>query len=93
MPPCRVAQIERAGRIRIAVRIRDIVVTQTHEPGLAHVALAIHADGGPPTGRGFHVNYSNPPLNTAQAGPSVQLARIMREALAGSGTGAAWLSM
>jgi N-acetylmuramoyl-L-alanine amidase len=47
--------------------------------------VSIHADGGPATGRGFHVNYSSPPLNAAQAGPSVQLARIMRDALQGSG--------
>jgi N-acetylmuramoyl-L-alanine amidase len=40
--------------------------------------LSIHADGGPPSGRGFHVNYSAPPLNQVQAGPSVQYARIMR---------------
>ena len=25
--------------------------------------VSIHADGGPPTGRGFHVLYSSPPLN------------------------------
>jgi N-acetylmuramoyl-L-alanine amidase len=31
--------------------------------------VSIHADGGPPSGRGFHVNYSSPPLNDAQAGP------------------------
>src|ERR1700747_1459405 len=31
--------------------------------------LSIHADGGPPAGRGFYVNYSAPPLNQAQAGP------------------------
>ena len=31
--------------------------------------VSIHADGGPATGRGFHVNYSTPPLNEAQAGP------------------------
>jgi N-acetylmuramoyl-L-alanine amidase len=47
--------------------------------------VSIHADGGPPTGRGFHVNYSAPPLNQAQAGPAVQFARIMRDQLAGSG--------
>ncbi len=47
--------------------------------------VSIHADGGPPTGRGFHVNYSAPPLNTVQAGPSVQLAKIMRDALDASG--------
>jgi N-acetylmuramoyl-L-alanine amidase len=47
--------------------------------------VSIHADGGPPTGRGFHVNYSAPPLNQVQAGPSVQFARIMRDQLAASG--------
>ncbi|MBV9351439.1 MAG: Rv3717 family N-acetylmuramoyl-L-alanine amidase [Mycobacterium sp.] len=47
--------------------------------------VSIHADGGPPNGRGFHVNYSAPPLNQAQAGPAVQLAHIMRDQLAGSG--------
>ena len=47
--------------------------------------VSIHADGGPPTGRGFHVNYSAPPLNQVQAGPSVQLARIMRDQLQASG--------
>ncbi|AKS31127.1 Rv3717 family N-acetylmuramoyl-L-alanine amidase [Mycolicibacterium goodii] len=47
--------------------------------------VSIHADGGPPNGRGFHVLYSSPPLNAAQAGPSVQLARVMRDQLAASG--------
>lgn len=47
--------------------------------------VSIHADGGPPSGRGFHVNYSNPPLNDAQAGPAVQLAHLMRDALAAAG--------
>jgi N-acetylmuramoyl-L-alanine amidase len=47
--------------------------------------VSIHADGGPQTGRGFHVNYSSPPLNDAQSGPAVQFARIMRDQLAASG--------
>jgi N-acetylmuramoyl-L-alanine amidase len=47
--------------------------------------VSIHADGGPQSGRGFHVNYSSPPLNDAQAGQAVQLARIMRDQLAASG--------
>jgi N-acetylmuramoyl-L-alanine amidase len=47
--------------------------------------LSIHADGAPPSGRGFHVNYSAPPLNQVQAGPSVQYARIMRDQLQASG--------
>lgn len=48
-------------------------------------SVSIHGDGGPATGRGFHVLYAAPPLNTAQAGPSVQFAKIMRDQLAGSG--------
>lgn len=47
--------------------------------------VSIHADGGPTSGRGFHVNYSAPPLNAAQSGPAVQLARIMRDQLQASG--------
>jgi N-acetylmuramoyl-L-alanine amidase len=47
--------------------------------------VSVHADGGPPTGRGFHVNYSSPPLNDAQAGPAVQLAHAMRDSLLASG--------
>ncbi|SPM30049.1 N-acetylmuramoyl-L-alanine amidase, partial [Mycobacterium terramassiliense] len=50
-----------------------------------NAVLSIHADGGPPSGRGFHVNYSAPPLNPAQAGPSVQYARIMRDQMQASG--------
>jgi N-acetylmuramoyl-L-alanine amidase len=47
--------------------------------------VSIHADGGPTTGRGFHVNYSSPPLNDAQAGPAIQLAHTMRDELVASG--------
>ncbi|WP_319457618.1 MULTISPECIES: Rv3717 family N-acetylmuramoyl-L-alanine amidase [unclassified Mycobacterium] len=47
--------------------------------------VSIHADGGPATGRGFHVNYSSPPLNDVQKGPSVQFAQIMRDQLQASG--------
>ncbi|SPM34098.1 N-acetylmuramoyl-L-alanine amidase, partial [Mycobacterium rhizamassiliense] len=47
--------------------------------------VSIHADGGPASGRGFHVNYSAPPLNQAQSGPSVQFARIMRDQMQASG--------
>ena len=50
-----------------------------------NAVVSIHADGGPPTGRGFHVLYSNPPLNATQAGPSVQFARIMRDQLQAAG--------
>ena len=47
--------------------------------------VSIHADGGPPSGSGFHVNYSSPPLNDAQAGPAIQLAHAMRDALVQAG--------
>ena len=47
--------------------------------------VSIHGDGGPPWGRGFHVNYASPPLNDVQAGPAVQLATTMRDALAAAG--------
>ncbi|OBG41499.1 Rv3717 family N-acetylmuramoyl-L-alanine amidase [Mycobacterium sp. E3198] len=47
--------------------------------------VSIHADGGPPSGSGFHVNYSAPPLNDSQSGASVQLARTMRDALVQAG--------
>ncbi|MDQ2635731.1 MAG: Rv3717 family N-acetylmuramoyl-L-alanine amidase [Actinomycetota bacterium] len=47
--------------------------------------VSVHADGGPPTGRGFHVLYSSPPLNEAQAGPSPRFAQIMRDQLKTSG--------
>lgn len=47
--------------------------------------VSIHADGGPASGHGFHVNYSAPALNSAQAGPAVVFARTMRDQLAASG--------
>jgi N-acetylmuramoyl-L-alanine amidase len=50
-----------------------------------NVEVSIHADGGPASGHGFHVNYSSPPLNDAQSGPAVQLAQTMRESLAAAG--------
>ncbi len=39
----------------------------------------------PPDGRGFHVNYSNPPVNDAQSGAAVRLAQVMAGQLAASG--------
>ncbi len=50
-----------------------------------NAVVSIHGDGGPVPGRGFHVLYSSPPLNAAQAGPAVQFARIMRDQLAAAG--------
>lgn len=54
-----------------------------------HAIVSIHADGGPASGRGFHILYSNPPLNQAQAGPAVRLAQTMRDQLVASGIPAA----
>ena len=54
-----------------------------------NATVAIHADGGPATGRGFHVLYSSPPLNQVQAGPSVRFAQTMRDQLVASGIPAA----
>lgn len=47
--------------------------------------VSIHADGGPAGGRGFHVNYSAPPLNPAQEGPAVRFAQVMRGHLQAAG--------
>jgi len=49
------------------------------------VIVSIHADGGPPEGREFHVNYSNPPLNDAQAGRTIRFAQPVRDQLVASG--------
>ena len=54
-----------------------------------NATVSIHADGGPATGRGFHVLYSSPPLNQVQAGPSVKFAQTMRDQLVASGIPAA----
>jgi N-acetylmuramoyl-L-alanine amidase len=47
--------------------------------------ISIHGDGGPASGHGFHVNYSNPPVFPSQGQPSLTLAHTMRDALASSG--------
>ncbi|OBI83003.1 Rv3717 family N-acetylmuramoyl-L-alanine amidase [Mycobacterium sp. E740] len=47
--------------------------------------VSIHADGGPATGRGFHVLYSSPPLNDVQAQVSPRFAGIMRDQLQAAG--------
>jgi N-acetylmuramoyl-L-alanine amidase len=47
--------------------------------------VSIHADGAPASGHGFHVNYSSPPLNQVQAGPSVQFAQTMRDQMQAAG--------
>ncbi len=51
----------------------------------ADAVVSIHADGGPPDGRGFRVIYSDPPLNEAQGAPSVALATTLRNSLRDAG--------
>jgi N-acetylmuramoyl-L-alanine amidase len=54
-----------------------------------NAVISIHGDGGPATGRGFHVLYSSPPLNPVQSGPAMQLAQAMRGQMVASGIPAA----
>ncbi|MBL1074525.1 N-acetylmuramoyl-L-alanine amidase [Nocardia sp. 2] len=51
----------------------------------AAAVVSIHADGAPAGAHGFHVAYSNPPLNAAQGEPSVRLATSLRDSLVRSG--------
>jgi N-acetylmuramoyl-L-alanine amidase len=51
----------------------------------ADAVVSIHADGAGPGDRGFHVAYSDPPLNDAQRGPARTLAADLRDGLANAG--------
>jgi N-acetylmuramoyl-L-alanine amidase len=54
----------------------------------AHAAavVSIHGDGSTSAGaHGFHVEYSNPPLNAEQGAPSVRLASTLRDAVRSAG--------
>jgi N-acetylmuramoyl-L-alanine amidase len=51
----------------------------------ADAVVSIHADGAGPADRGFHVAYSDPPLNAAQRGPAHTLATDLRDGLAQAG--------
>ncbi|WP_244976193.1 N-acetylmuramoyl-L-alanine amidase [Nocardia huaxiensis] len=51
----------------------------------AAAVVSIHADGAPAGAHGFHVAYSNPPLNASQGEPSVRLATTLRDSLVRSG--------
>ncbi|MGH3775198.1 MAG: N-acetylmuramoyl-L-alanine amidase [Pseudonocardiaceae bacterium] len=55
----------------------------------ADAVVSIHADGAAPSGHGFHVAYSDPPLNDSQGPPSVALAEALAGALRGAGFSAA----
>ena len=47
----------------------------------AAAVVSIHADGAAPEASGFHVAYSDPPLNPVQAGPARDLATDLRDTL------------
>lgn len=52
----------------------------------ADAVVSIHADGSNSPGvGGFHVAYSDPPVNTAQGEPSVRLAETLRAGLSDAG--------
>lgn len=52
----------------------------------ATAVVSIHGDGSDAAGaHGFHVAYSSPPLDTAQAAPSISLASMLRDTLRADG--------
>lgn len=52
----------------------------------ADAVVSIHADGHTDAAaRGFHIAYSDPPLNDAQGAPAMRLARAMRDGLRDAG--------
>ncbi|MGH3902311.1 MAG: N-acetylmuramoyl-L-alanine amidase [Pseudonocardiaceae bacterium] len=55
----------------------------------ADAMVSLHADGATPSARGFHIAYSDPPLNASQGPPSVALAQALAGALRGAGFSAA----
>lgn len=84
------AQLQRHGIVVVLTRPDDRgagpCVDERGEAGAragAAAAVSLHADGAAPGGRGFHVAYSDPPLNPAQAGPARRLAASLRDALRG----------
>jgi N-acetylmuramoyl-L-alanine amidase len=91
---------QRVGKALAAKGIR-IVYTRQNDTGVgpcvdrraaigndadADAVVSIHADGSEAAGaNGFHVAYSSPPLNAAQAAPSTRLAQTLRDTLRTSG--------
>ncbi len=52
----------------------------------AAAVVSIHADGSDTAGtHGFHVEYSNPPLNAEQGAPSTDLATVLRNTVRSAG--------
>ena len=55
----------------------------------ANAMVSLHADGAARAGHGFHVAYSDPPVNASQGTPSLTLAEALARALRGGGFSAA----
>jgi N-acetylmuramoyl-L-alanine amidase len=51
----------------------------------AAAVVSIHADGAAARGAGFHVAYSDPPLNPAQEAPAHELSMALRDAMRTAG--------
>jgi N-acetylmuramoyl-L-alanine amidase len=51
----------------------------------AAAVVSIHADGAPAGDHGFHVEYSDPPVNAAQGTPSTTLAADLRDSIHAAG--------
>ncbi|HKR51357.1 MAG TPA: N-acetylmuramoyl-L-alanine amidase [Pseudonocardiaceae bacterium] len=67
------------------VHDRAAIANRAH----ADATISLHADGAAPSGHGFHVAYSDPPLNASQGTPSVALAEALAGALREHGFSAA----
>jgi N-acetylmuramoyl-L-alanine amidase len=51
----------------------------------ADAMISLHADGAAPSAHGFHVAYSDPPLNASQGPPSIALAQALVDRLRAGG--------
>lgn len=87
-------------RDKLAARGITVVMTRDDDSGVgpcvdvrgaaaeragADATVSLHADGSAPGNRGFHVAYSEPPLNSAQSGSAHVLAADLRDALRDGG--------
>ena len=94
--------VARSLRARLEARGARVVLTRADDRGVgpciterarigndarADIAVSVHADGGPPRGRGFHVIYPKPigGLNERIVAPSRDLALDLRRALRAAG--------
>jgi len=85
---------------RLTAKGVRVVLTRTDDAGVgpcvderaavgqragADAVVSIHADGSAPANRGYHVAYSDPPVNDVQSGPAKVLATALRDSLHGAG--------